>query len=365
MSVLNPFRPTAGATPPQLIGRDGVLDEFRYGLNIRSGAPGLLTIITGARGIGKTVMLNEAEDAALRKGWVVISETATRGFLERIGEEVRQYLQEYADKTPSRRITGIGVAGVSINTQVNPEVEQGWRQQTERLLRLLDENQTGLLITLDEIHGADRDELSQLAAWVQHFIREALPISLIFAGLPAAVSDLLNEGVATFLRRADRIDLQAVPIDEVQKSYQETFAALPVAISDEIYAKAAEATGGYPFMIQVVGYHLWQVAEGLDMPLTLADAQLAIDAAKRRNARVVIEAALATVSAKDQEFLKAMAQDESASRTADLATRLNAKKNTIGNYRARLIDAGLIEPAGYGLVDFTLPGLREYLRLNP
>ena len=80
---------------------------------------------------------------------------------------------------------------------------------------------------------------------------------------------------------------------------------------------------------------------------------------------MVIEAALATVSAKDQEFLKAMAQDESASRTADLATRLNAKKNTIGNYRARLIDAGLIEPAGYGLVDFTLPGLREYLRLNP
>ena len=112
MPVLNPFRPTAGATPPQLIGRDGVLDEFRYGLNIRSGAPGLLTIITGVRGIGKTVMLNEAEDAALRKGWVVISETATCGFLERIGGEVRQYLQEYADKTPSRRITGIGVAGV-------------------------------------------------------------------------------------------------------------------------------------------------------------------------------------------------------------------------------------------------------------
>ena len=168
-----------------------------------------------------------------------------------------------------------------------------------------------------------------------------------------------------FLRRADRIDLQAVPIDAVQKSYQETFAALPVAISDEISANAAEATGGYPFMIQLVGYHLWQVAEGLDRPLTIADAQLAIDAAKRRNTRVVIEAPLATVSAKDQQFLKAMAQDDSASRTADLATRLNAKKNTIGNYRARLIDAGLIEPAGYGLVDFTLPGLREYLRLNP
>ncbi len=53
MSTINPFRPTAGATPPQLIGQAGVLDEFRYGLRIRTGAPG----------IGKTMMLNEVEDA--------------------------------------------------------------------------------------------------------------------------------------------------------------------------------------------------------------------------------------------------------------------------------------------------------------
>lgn len=35
----NPFRPTAGAEPPQLIGRTRLLDEFSYGLQIRSGAP--------------------------------------------------------------------------------------------------------------------------------------------------------------------------------------------------------------------------------------------------------------------------------------------------------------------------------------
>ena len=64
-----------------MIGRAGLLDEFVYGLSIRSGAPGLLTIFTGARGIGKTVMLGEAEDAARARGWVVVSETATRGFL--------------------------------------------------------------------------------------------------------------------------------------------------------------------------------------------------------------------------------------------------------------------------------------------
>jgi DNA polymerase III gamma/tau subunit len=53
----NPFRPTAGATPPELIGREGMLDELKYGLRLGSGAPGLLTTFTGARGVGKTTAL--------------------------------------------------------------------------------------------------------------------------------------------------------------------------------------------------------------------------------------------------------------------------------------------------------------------
>ncbi|MFF2317876.1 hypothetical protein ACFVTE_16580 [Arthrobacter sp. NPDC058097] len=75
------------------------------------------------------------------------------------------------------------------------------------MLRVLESKGTGLGHTVDEIHAVDRTEISQLAADVQHFIRDGLPIGLIFAGLPSAVSDLLNEGVATFLRRADRINL--------------------------------------------------------------------------------------------------------------------------------------------------------------
>ncbi|MFZ4896434.1 AAA family ATPase [Plantibacter sp. Mn2098] len=358
----NPFRPTAGAEPPQLIGRAGVLDEFAYGLRIRSGAPGLLTIFTGARGIGKTVMLGEAEDAARAEGWVVISETATRGFLGRIGESMRTANEELGDGPAGRRITGIGAAGFSVTTSLPPAEQAGWRQIGEQLLQRLDAQETGLAITLDEIHGADRDELAQLAASVQHFIREGLPIALVFAGLPAAVSDLLNEGVATFLRRADRIDLHSAAVDEVESSYRETFAALPVPVDPALFRTAAESTGGYPFLIQLVGYHLWQLAESTNAPLTAKDVDLAISAAHRRNTRVVIEAALATASPKDLDFLQAMAQDDDPSTTADIGHRLGNAKNTIGNYRARLIDAGLIEPAGRGRLDFAIPGLREHLR---
>ena len=118
--MMNPFRPTAGATPPELIGREGMLDEFEYGLRLGSGAPGLLTIITGARGIGKTALLSAAQEAAAGQEWVVVPETATPGFVGRIGETMRLHLDELGSGPTGRRITALGVAGFTVTTQLPP-----------------------------------------------------------------------------------------------------------------------------------------------------------------------------------------------------------------------------------------------------
>jgi hypothetical protein len=292
----------------------------------------------------------------------VIAETATEGFMGRIGEAMRHLAEELGSGPQNRRITAIGAAGFSITTQLAPERQVAWRQLGEELLRILDDKHTGLIITVDEIHAADRNELAQLAASVQHFIQDRLPIGLVFAGLPAAVSDLLNEGVATFLRRADKIDLHAAGIRDVEKSFTSTFAAADFQIAPQLVQKAAEATGGYPFLIQLVGYFLWREAENNNGTVTAAEAERAIDAAHRRNARTVIEAALSTASAKDLEFLHAMAQDDGPSIAGDLGERLNARTNLVANYRSRLLAAGLVEPAGHGKIDFAIPGLRQYLR---
>lgn len=358
----NPFRPTAGATPPELIGRAGILDEYAYGLRLRSGAPGLLTIFTGARGVGKTVMLGAAEDLARSQGWAVVFETATRGFMGRIGNAMRRLADELGPGPHGRRVTALTAAGFGITTQLPPEQQLEWREEGVRLLRLLEEQRTGLVITVDEIHAAERQEIAQLAADVQHFIRMDLPISLVFAGLPAAVSDLLNEGVATFLRRADRIDLHAAAVDEVERSYREIFADGGFTLSAEQARRAAEATGGYPFLIQLVGYFLWQETERISAEPTDDMVERAVAAARRRNERVVIEAALSTASGRDLDFLRAMAEDDGPSATADIGRRMGARPNTVGNYRTRLIDAGLIEAAGHGLVRFAIPGLRDHLR---
>lgn len=116
----NPFRPTAGAAPPEIIGRAGVLDEFAYGLRIRSGAPGLLSIFTGARGVGKTVMLGAAEDLARMQGWAVVSETATAGFMGRVGNAMRGLADELGDGPHGRRVTAVTAAGFGITTQLPP-----------------------------------------------------------------------------------------------------------------------------------------------------------------------------------------------------------------------------------------------------
>lgn len=358
----NPFRPSAGATPPEILGRAGVLDEFEYGLRLGSGAPGLLTIFTGARGIGKTVMIGAAHDIARNQGWAVISETATAGFMGRIGESMRLLAEELGTGPVNRRITAIAAAGFSITTQLPPERQVAWRTLGEDLLGLLDERGNGLVITVDEIHAADRSELAQLAASVQHFIQDRLPIGLVFAGLPAAVSDLLNEGVATFLRRADKIDLHAAAVREVEDSFASTFAEAAFNVSPDLVRQAAEATGGYPFLIQLVGYFLWKEAENNQGNLSPETVERAIEAATRRNARTVIEAALATASPKDLDFLHAMAEDDGPSVAGDIGRRIGARTNLVANYRSRLLAAGLIESTAHGKVDFAIPGLRQHLR---
>lgn len=127
-AVQNPFKPTAGATPPELVGRAGLLDEFEYGLQQGSGAPGLLTIITGSRGIGKTVMLSEA---ARNHGWAVISRTATPGFLARVGDDMLRLLDELGDGPPSRKITAFSATGFGLTTQLPPERSLDWRAGPE------------------------------------------------------------------------------------------------------------------------------------------------------------------------------------------------------------------------------------------
>lgn len=145
------------------------------------------------------------------------------------------------------------------------------------------------------------------------------------------MSDLLNEGVATFLRRADRINLHEAAIAEVTASCRELFTEGGIDVSPELIGEAAEPTEGYPFLIQLVGYYLWMEAENANWTLDQNSVRTAIGAALRRNTLVVVESAMSDTSYKDREFLNAMARQDGPSTALQIGQAIKSKPNVISN----------------------------------
>jgi hypothetical protein len=357
--VPNPFKPTAGANPPLLVGRQDILDFWNESLDDGPGAPGRITIFTGARGVGKTVMLNEVGDLSRARGWLVVDETATAGVTDRIDAAVRKFFNDLVP-APGRKVTGVtlpmGLGGLTTTAPTSQEAGDELRL----LLEHLHQFGTGLVVTLDEIHKGAREDLRRIAALTQHMVREGRDFAVAMAGLPASVSALLSDDVTTFLRRADKHVLADVAPGEVEAALGETIRLNGRTIDAAALHTSAEATGGYPFLIQLVGYHVWRSATGQHIDMDAV--QRGIEAARRRFGSLVHEPALADLSTVDRTFLAAMAVDDGPSRMADVIGRLGVDSQYANVYRTRLIEAEVIHATGHGSVDFALPYLREYLR---
>ena len=118
MSNDSPFRAGFGKTPPVLVGRDALLRDFGDAIDLGSWGQERVTLLEGLRGVGKTVMVNALEDVARARGWIVVSETATAGFAARIsGSHLPRVMREL-EPPPTRRVTGAGIAGMSLTTQL-------------------------------------------------------------------------------------------------------------------------------------------------------------------------------------------------------------------------------------------------------
>ncbi len=364
--VPNPFHPSFGVSPPLLVGRDEVLDDFSEALEDGPGAAGRAALYTGARGAGKTVMLNAVEDRARERGWRVISETATAGFVPRmVREHLPRLLQHFDPESVRRRLTGVtaplNVGAVTWERIEAHVVSAGLRSQLEMLADLLAEHDAGVLITLDEIHRNQIEELRELATSVQHAFREDRQVAFVAAGLAASVSDVLNDDVLTFLRRAERHTLGTVSDADVARGFREPIEADGRRISDEALEVMVRGARGYPFLLQLVGAQTWRMHP--EAPeITVEDATKGVTRARRRLGALVHEPALSVASDVDKDFLYAMAVDDGASKMADIQQRLGVGDNYASQYRLRLIAAELIQSTRRGYVDFALPYLREYLR---
>ena len=87
MNQTSPFTPTFGSSPSVPVGRADIVESFTLALRSGPGSPSRALLLSGTRGVGKTVLLNEVEDAAREQGWAVITETALPGLVNRLVNE--------------------------------------------------------------------------------------------------------------------------------------------------------------------------------------------------------------------------------------------------------------------------------------
>ena len=357
MELTNPFRPTAGAEPPVLIGRDKVLRDFSNGLREGVGAPARLMRITGPRGSGKTVLLTELGDMARARGWRVVDVTSS----EHLVQDIMHELEE-----PARKDVEIEASIGIIKAQATvPGAARAitLRDALTHHAGALTKRNAGLLVTIDEIQDAREEEVREIATSVQHLIRERMNIAFVFAGITTGVMDLINGKALTFLRRAKSEELQAIPLDEVTLALRASIERSGMSIAEDALQTAAAVTEGYAFLIQLVGYHVWTQAyehAATSKEITLEDAQRGIEDALEEFNDTVLETAIAGLPLRAVEYLLAMSKDSSVSSTARIAERLQTAPTSLTSYRRLLIKRQVIEPTARGFVAFSIPYMREF-----
>ncbi|MGV0359826.1 AAA family ATPase [Corynebacterium mastitidis] len=352
----NPFEVTLGATPPLLVGRDDVVENFGHALDDGPGAHERVSLVVGPRGVGKTVLLNAFDDeAAAKRGWTVINETATTGFVQRIRNHIVRILAQNKTRVRGVQLTIFGIGGgVSWESAVLDDPTYTLREALKDLFayqreedRRVGQPPTGVLITLDEMHHQRSEE-----------------IAVAMAGIPLAIKPLLADketaNPVTFLRRAERIELDRVSDAAVAEALGFPLTDMGIAWDKEALAIAVKTCRGYPFMIQLVGQYSFRRREG--NCITVAAAQSGVEMAQRKLGQLVHEPALSDLSEVDRTFLVCMAQDDGPSKTSEIAERMGVSPSYAWNYRRRLLDAEMIVETSPGEVDFSLPYLREYLR---
>lgn len=354
----NPFKPTAGAEPPVLAGRKKVIDDFTDGLTEGPGAPGRLMRISGPRGSGKTVLLTELGDIAKDKGWVVVDETAGKGLVDRITERLARQLPE-ANASMDIDLGFVKAhAGVSSGTG-GADIRTVLDEAAGRI------GKKGVLVTVDEVQDADKGEMAAISQAVQHLIREKKDVAFVFAGLTMGVADFINGEAMTFLRRAKAEQLKSIPDDDVAAAFEKTFGESGMPIAGNALSAAVAATGGYAYMVQLVGYNVWKVARrhfGESPAVAMEDVREGAEMAMGDYVEAVIEPALSRLSKRAMSYLVEMSGSDGPSSTGCVAKSLGVPAQSLSSVRASLIAKQVIEPTeARGYVDFAIPWMREYV----
>lgn len=392
--VRNPYAPGAGQRPPELAGRDSELRTFDVALErVSRGRPERSIVLTGLRGVGKTVLLNAMRSAAVRRGWGTGKVEARPGQALRrpLAAALHLAVRELgrADDAESRHVLGVlkafalreergakaatkdrwqpgidvpSVAGRADSGDIEIDLVELFRD----IGGLAADAGKGVALFVDEMQDVMPDDVSALCAACHELSQQGLPLVLVGAGLPhlptvLSASKSYSERLFRYARidRLDRASADAalqVPARDEDAEFD-----------DDALAAMYAATGGYPYFVQAYGKTAWDVAPRT--PITAADVAVAAPEAEAELAGGFFGSRYERATAAEREYLRAMADlgaadpaTEEAVATAAVAQALERPPQSLSPARDGLLKKGLVYSAQRGYISFTVPHFGRYLR---
>ncbi len=394
--VRNPYAPGAGQRPPELAGRDREVQQFEVVLErVARGRPERSMILTGLRGVGKTVLLNTFRSMAIQRLWGTgkIEARPDQSVRRPVAAALHMAIRELAPRhrAPDRITEFLGV--LKAFAQASPE--SGKKATAHRWQPGIDVPATrgradsgdleidltelfvdaasvatdlgvGVGLFVDEMQDIPADDVSALCAACHELSQIGGPLIVVGAGLPhlpavLSASKSYSERLFRYAR-IDRLDREAADFALLAPAEREDVTFTRDAL-DALY----DAADGYPYFVQAYGKVAWDVAP--ETPITDGDVKVAAPEAESELAVGFFGSRYERATPAERDYMRAMAMlgdagDEPVP-TADVADELGRKPSSLSPARDGLIKKGLIYSAERGLVAFTVPHFGQFLRAQP
>lgn len=383
MKSPNPFSPGFSAPPSVFVGRDEYLDRISDSLT-DSLDPYRCFFIEGTRGSGKTVLLHQMAAMARDLGWL----DCTANSIHASDELFAVLEDEFGAKTtftatikPTLSIPGVGDASLG-----ELSAQRGIRQRspllTSTVIKALGKKskRKGLFFGVDEAQRIGEQDAVEVCAAYQEARSRGLPMAIVITGLPGTHERIASFPHCTFTRRAPKMVLESFDVAQTLGALSSLFAKVPeIRLSEDRLFELAHFTQGHPYLIQLVGYHLYRLLDerakgadgkdGSDAPLEPTGAEIvtAEDFAYDLYRENILKPTIDPLGPKTTAYLEALTQtmDADGVMTNGIAVAHAVGKQSAGGtsqFRRSLVDKCILEELGRGKLGFMIPYIPRYLR---
>ena len=394
--IRNPYAPGAGQRPPELAGRDRELEQFAVTLErVAAGRPDRSTVLSGLRGVGKTVLLNALRSLAVQRAWGTgkiearPDQSVRLPLAQAVHAAVREVSHRHRDPDRVDQVTGV-LKAFALRTEL-PDRKAAARQHrwqppldvvatTGRadsgdleldMVELFTDVATlagdlgvGIALFIDEMQDISPEELGALCGACHEISQQGAPLIVIGAGLPH-----LPAALAASRSYAERL-FRYASVDRLPRDMAERAWTVPAATEDATYEPRAleelyRLTDGYPYFVQAYGKVTWDAA--VDTPIRWSDVVQAAPEAEAELAVGFFGARYDRATPAERDYMVAMADlgegsADLAVSTADIARLLARKPQSLSPARDGLIKKGLVFSGERGTVAFTVPHFGKFLR---